>query len=349
MVLHRAGGCSASWRRCCFCVPSRASPARRSSDAKPTRPPTPKPPTPFRLSHPYAKTYSFRDGDPRVEDAPQIVAVAGGVELWFQGLLPHRAEPPDLGRIDLPVVLVDQRRRLPLSVGAAANVRPLSRGIGSAEGSEPQATSIGYLREIYAEGDVYVTQGRRKVVQATKIYFNVLEDRSLIIGGEIRTNLGSLSFDPQNNQRNAQPGDRDGDSDEQANRRIPIVIRAAEIRGVANRLFEADDAQITTSTFAKPGYHVAMDRMVFEQRRDEIGGRLSGYNNRFILGETDVGSLDYLTIQTGNQQPLPLIGLGVGASSRFGAFIETRWGSGFQETGDAINRSLGIDGDFTGS
>ena len=90
---------------------------------------------------------------------------------------------------------------------------PTPAGIGNETGSSSPMTSIGRLREIYAEGDVYIKQGKTRVIQATKVYFNVLEDRSLIIGGEIRTNVGSLSLDPANDaqsDRNRNDGDNNG-------------------------------------------------------------------------------------------------------------------------------------------
>lgn len=317
-----------------------------------TVPAPPPEPRRFILNYEGANRYLIRDGDPKVEDAPYVLAVAGGAKLWFddyfltaQNILVW-VDPESLGNGSSGAGGAPESDTFPYVVEAPIEDRPDATTAFATEtkvaGLPPEMTS-GKVREVYAEGDVYITQGKSRVFQGDKAYFNVIEDRSIIINGEIRTDLSSLSLDPTSQEA----GKSSADAGDPA-RGAPVTIRAAEIRGVSKGLIEADNASVTTSTFAKPGYHIAMDKMIYEERVQEIGGKLTGYGNKFVLGDVPLLELPYFTIRTGVDSPIPLIGFSTGISSRFGAFVETRWGNVFEDLGNQVNQKLGIDGTFSG-
>ncbi len=312
-----------------------------------TVPTPPELPRSFRLDFQGAKRYLLRDGEAQNPDSPYVLAVAGGAKLWFddyyltaQNILVW-LEPTALGDANAS----ERADDFPYGVESPLEPRDAAQDrFASVQDPSglPPFVSTGRLRELYAEGDVYIQQGEARTFQAEKAYFNVLENRSLIVQGEIRTDLAGLSL-AETSAESSPAASKDGDV-----RSVPIVIRAAEIRGVSNGLWEAQNARVTTSSFAKPGYHIAMDRLVYEDRAVELGGRVSGYGNQFVLGDVPLLTLPYFSIRTGTQSPLPLIGLSTGASSQFGLFLETRWGSVFEDAGNQFNQALGVDGDFSG-
>lgn len=308
------------------------------------------PPRRFKLNYEGARRYLLRDGDPKVEDAPYVIAVAGGAKLWFDDyFLTARniliwVDNDSLSSSPLPTGVDDRREdRFPYGVESPVERRespPDDFALVQDPSGAPLHFTSGQVREVYAEGDVYITQGRNRTFQSQKAYFNLLENRSLIIDGEIRSDVASLSL--------TAPASGTTEASENPLRPVPIVIRAAEIRGVSKGLFEADNAKVTTSTYGKPGYHIAMDRMRYEALVTQLGGRVTGYGNRFVLGDVPLLTVPYFKIRTGVQSPIPLIGFSTGVSSQFGLFVETRWGNVVDEAGDEFNRKIGVDGKFEG-
>lgn len=314
------------------------------------------PPRSFVLEYRGANRYVLRDGDPKIEDAPFVYAVAGGANLWFDEfyvtaknlLVWADGEGTDAGDDEEAV------RSAGFPFGVAPPIESQGKPSGAfAEKSDstvlPLQRVVGNLREVYAEGDVYVRQGKTQVFQGARFYINVIENRSLIVAGEIRTDLDSFSLSA-NPDTAGQPESARAAAERRRNPPVPIVIRAAEIRGISKGLYEADNAEFTTCTFARPGYHIAMDRLVYEQELEEYGqtGRITGYGNKFMLGNVPLMNLPYFTIRTGVQSPLPLLGFSAGVSSKFGLFLETRWGSVFEDLGNQVNQELGVEGKFSG-
>ncbi len=320
----------------------------------------------FRLEHEGGNSYVFFDGDPKQVDAPRVMAVAGGARLWFDDY--YLTAKNLLIWVDADSVAVERERKgdssFPYGVSPPI-VATEDRGEAFAQISDPReqvTRTSGTLREIFAEGDVYVSRGKPEqlrsgggmIIQGEKFYFNVIEGRSMLIGGEIRTDFKSASVSDLMKAETGNASKAEAPTyseeiglEEQQKPAVPVVIRAAEIRGVAEGLWEAQNAQLTTSTFGKPGYHIAMDRLVYEQRADELAAHVTGYNNRFVLGDVSLLSVPYFTARVG-ENPLPIIGFSAGFSTRFGLFMRTRWGGPFQEMGDRLNQELGVTGKFKG-
>lgn len=312
-----------------------------------------KPAVHFNIDNVGGRMLRFTDGDPAQVDAPTVTALSGGaaislgdfyitarnILIWTDGAsgtLPKYFGEPDKG--DFPY------GSRPPSVNdgmppAAFESLEGAAGLPLVSGTD----EMGSVREIYAEGEVYIKQsskGGNNVFQAERAYFNLIEDRSLIIQGELRSDLNSIG--------SISGSDTSASKDQKRDTPAPIVVRAAEIRGISKGLFEADNATFTTCTFAVPGYHVAMDHMVYEQRVTELSGRVTGYGNRLVIADRPIIALPYLTVQTGTDSPLPLVGLSTGSSEKFGFFIKTKWGGVFQDAGDQFNQWLGVEGKFEG-
>ncbi|MFG0319124.1 MAG: hypothetical protein ACF8XB_17760 [Planctomycetota bacterium JB042] len=315
-----------------------------------TVPKAEEPPRRFRLNYEGARRYLLRDGDPANEDAPYVIAVAGGAKLWFEDYFLTARNIliwVDDGSLSSAPIEGDANEgredRFPYGVEPPIERRdapPDDFALIQDPSGAPLHLTSGQVREVFAEGDVYITQGRNRTFQAEKAYFNVLENRSLIIEGEIRSDIASLSLAAPTGSGNVAADDGRAPA--------PIVIRAAEIRGVSKGLWEAENAKVTTSTLGRPGYHIAMDRMRYEELVTQLGGRVTGYGNRFVLGDVPLLTVPYFQVRTGVQSPVPLIGFATGVSSQFGLFVETRWGNVFEEEGNEFNRRIGVDGSFQG-
>lgn len=347
--LHLAWGLTAVALAVGFAPPSNAQGVFGKEATVPKIKP---PPTDFRLDNTGATSFGFYDGDPRTEDATYVIALAGGAQLWFgeyymtaRNFLIWTDSPANgsakEAKPTFPYAPID-----PIATGAGVARPSLDNLTGASllPGVEAASTTIGQLREIYAEGDVYIEQrsaGGKNIFQATRAYFNVIEDRSLIIQGELRTDLKSATSLTGEEATTTTTTDSTSPP-------VPIVFRAAEIRGVAKGLFEADNAQLTTCTFAEPGYHIAVDHLIYEQRATELSGRVTGMGNQLVIDDRPLIALPYLEIRTGADSPFPLIGADFGGSTKLGFFVKTRWGNVFEQAGIDFNTRLGITGEFKG-
>lgn len=307
------------------------------------------PPTAFRSDHEGGVSFSFLDGDPSAADAPRVIAIAGGGRIWFGDYFLTARNiliwvDGDVGGAKPPTPAFPYAPSDPVTAGAGVLTPALSdlKGASLFPGIDEIGVTPGRLREIYAEGDVYIEQQvatSKNVFQAAKAYFNIIEDRSLIVNGEVRTDMGAAS---------SIAGAKQNAAASTTEPQAPIVFRAAEIRGVAKGLLEANNAELTTCTFAEPGYHVAVDRLIYEQRANEISGRATGIGNELFVHQQPLVALPYLEVRTGAESPFPLIGLRIGGSSKLGFFIKTRWGNVFEQAGVDFNNWLGVEGEFEG-
>lgn len=310
-------------------------------------PATTPPPPELYVNNVAGQLFNLREGDPANEDTVRVLAIAGGSEIVYgqMRLIAQNIliwfDDDQQGKSNLP----EGKDGFPFATELPRESKTSTGDVATDMSSFLVPGSAGKVREIFADGDVYLSLEGRTIFQAEKVYINVIENRRVIVGGEIRTDLQSASFaDVRSQKKKEKP-----DPFDPKNPPTPIVIRAAEIRGVADGLYEAENARFTTSTLGKPGYEIQMDRLVFEQKANEYGGRATGYGNRFMLGDVPLLTAPYFTIRTGNQSPIPLIGYSLGFSTKYGAFATTRWGNTFFDAGDRFNKELGIEGEFEGN
>lgn len=158
----------------------------------------------------------------------------------------------------------------------------------------------------YLEGDVQLVQGAN-AVRASKLYFDLINDRALILDAVVRTTL--------------------------VDRGIPLYIRAAEIRQLSAREFSATDAKVTTSEFHTPHYHVGARRVELINRTpSEPDGKSTGIKAgtfRIQDATLNVGGrpLAYWPYIRGNvdSSETAIRSLRTGYSDDFGLELETKW------------------------
>src|SRR5690606_2503453 len=120
------------------------------------------PKLPFRLDHRGARSFTFFDGDPSRGDAPYVIAIAGGAEVWFGDY--YLTARNVLIWTDGPVVNSGATETAvpfpyapydPVAVGSGIEVPAMQQigGVSLLPGAA-SADALGVLREIYAEGDV---------------------------------------------------------------------------------------------------------------------------------------------------------------------------------------------------
>ncbi len=200
-----------------------------------------------------------------VEDGRQVLTVSGGAYL-SRGV-PAEGEYLEIQADSVVVFLPPSSRGIrvpkPEGVGLGTDARQLPRGTaGPASGRRDEArvsadrqrlsTGLGELEveAAYLEGDVVMRQGPN-MVRASRLYYDFLRDRALILDAVVHTAL--------------------------VQRNIPLYVRAAEIRQVSRNHFTASDAMFTTSEFHTPHYHVGAGRVdLIDRTPPDLTGRRQG-------------------------------------------------------------------------
>jgi lipopolysaccharide export system protein LptA len=154
--------------------------------------------------------------------AEQIALITGGVTLIVEGVAVQGV--PDLGTIDLSA---DR---------AIVWTDALNTGEFSADQFQP--TDARY--QVYLEGNIIVRQGDSTVIQADRAFYDVRENRALIYGAELRSQLPD-----------------DG---------VTVRLRAERIRQLAVDQYVAQNAWVTTSLYGRPGYRIQSQEILYEQR-----------------------------------------------------------------------------------
>lgn len=101
------------------------------------------------------------------------------------------------------------------------------------------------IRAVYLEGDVVLSYGTR-FIRTDRLYYDFERDQALILDAVLRADL--------------------------PDRGVPLYIRAEEIRQLSAREFRATGAQVTTSEFRTPHYHVGAERVTLVDRTQVQAG-----------------------------------------------------------------------------
>ncbi len=181
------------------------------------------------------------------------------------------------------------------------------RAADSAKGEASSSGSGGGdLESVYLEGDIRMTFGDRRV-SAERLYYDLDQDRALILDAVARADM---------------PGTN-----------VSIVLRAEEIRQLGSGAFEATGAELTTSTYHTPHYHIGSNRIVVEDQSVsnlfEDSGRFSRSRYRiesptFNVYNTPIFRWPSLTGRMGVSDRA-LRQLGTGYDGTFGFRLETDW------------------------
>ena len=179
-------------------------------------------------------------------------------------------------------------------------------GTGGESGSVKDVGAKGAIKAIYVRGDVVMTEGLR-TIRADEIYYDFENKRGLAVNATMRT------FDVE--------------------RGIPIYVRAAKIRQVAEGKFTADNVVVTSSEFATPqisldvGSIIVTDTTTIDQQAGQP--KDSGYDAqmRDIRLKAEDTTVFYWPFMRSNlERPdVPLKSLRVGNDNIWGTTIESRW------------------------
>ncbi len=155
--------------------------------------------------------------------------------------------------------------------------------------------------EFYAEGFVRLVR-EFEVLEADQMYFDLLSNTGLVLETTIRT------IDSKN--------------------KLPLVVRARELRQLDQRRFIAEGAQITTCDFGDPHLQVRVGKVEFE--RDRSGGKAA-----FKSVSAEAGSIPFFFLPfywTRLGQAYPLRSVSYSNSGRLGHVIRTDWGFDIRKT-----------------
>jgi len=166
--------------------------------------------------------------------------------------------------------------------------------------------TTGAVRGIYLLGDVVMTEGPR-TVRGDEMYYDFLEKKAIAISAEMR------SFDVE--------------------RGIPIYVRAAEWRQLAENKFAAEEATLTSSEFHLPQISLNASKVVITDTTpvDERDERVSDSSYDAQMHDVRLKMYDktifyWPFLRSNMERPdIPLKSVHAGHDSHWGTFVETRW------------------------
>ena len=183
---------------------------------------------------------------------------------------------------------------------------------GEESGRVKDVGARGAIKTIYVRGDVVMTEGLR-TIRADEIYYDFENKRGLAVNATIRT------FD--------------------AGRGIPIYVRAARVRQLAEGTFAADNVVLTTSEFAVPQLSLeASSILLTDTTTLDQSSRLVGTGSQIKDSSYDAQmrnvrlkseglTVFYWPLMRSNlERPdVPFKSLRVGQDGIWGTTVESRW------------------------
>lgn len=175
------------------------------------------------------------------------------------------------------------------------------------EGRKSQQDAVQeFVSAVYLEGDVVLLHGDR-MIRAPRLYYDFDNEKALILDAVTR------AVEPK--------------------RELPIYVRAAEIRQLDARTYEAKDAQLTTSEFHTPHVSIGARELVFrditprDERGDVVGIQAGTYEAKDTTFNVDGKPLAYWPYSSGSfsEDTQAFKRAKSGYNSEFGALVETEW------------------------
>ena len=231
--------------------------------------------------------------------AEQIAEISGGVNIIVDGFT------TDVSGKQLPLGVID------LSADRVVIWTSATENLQANQFTQAQDTPL----QVYMEGNIEIRQGGN-ILTATHGFFDVRNDRALLLNGELRAYLPSV----------------DGQ----------IRIRAERIRQTAETRFHAQNAWATTSPYGKPGFRLEASDIFVEPRptqpwlrsRQSVDPQfglpqeeslwITSLNNRFIVGDTPVFGLPRLSGPAQNPS-VPIRHATIKQDNIFGLQAKTVW------------------------
>jgi len=153
----------------------------------------------------------------------------------------------------------------------------------------------GKLREVYADGEVTLFR-REDVVRAESLFENRVENKGVMINGQIRT------YVPERN--------------------INVIFGGKEIRQIDRKRYEAKKGYVTTDDFGKPHFKFQGETVrLIESKRSRV---VSATHNRFVLQGLPVFYWPFLSKDIKDDSYF-IKDFRYGHSSELGNFVLTDW------------------------
>jgi len=276
------------------------------------------------------------------EDGFRVLTITGGVylsrgssdaedfmELQAESVVVFLAEETSAATEDgqEPVGLGVERMPRPRGRADAPDEATSPRSAGGSD--RPMMESVlgdVAVESVYLEGDVRMAVGPNQVT-ASRLYYDLIRDRAVILDAVVRTTA--------------------------VDSKLPIYVKADEVRQLARNHFVAADAAVTTSEFHTPHYQVGAARVELladSNGRGGAGGNITGGSFKIqhatvqLLG-TPVFYWPQLTGSVDGEDTA-LRGLRFGYSENFGLELETDWDAfsvAGLETPDGFDATLSLD------
>jgi hypothetical protein len=166
---------------------------------------------------------------------------------------------------------------------------------GKAEGGSVAATAV---RGMYLEGNVLLDDGKY-IMRGPKIFYDLQTDRAVILKAVFFT------WDETH--------------------RIPLYVRAKEIRQHSQTQWTMSGADLTTSEFREPHFSIGIDQLMItaEPRADEAAQHyIEAEGVRMKVGGVTVMQFPRMA---GTATDIPLRRFKIGSSSRRGTTVNTQW------------------------
>ncbi|MFH1616156.1 MAG: hypothetical protein ABIG61_13855 [Planctomycetota bacterium] len=178
--------------------------------------------------------------------------------------------------------------------------------MGKAETGEQDLLASGAVQAIYLSGDVIITEGRR-TIRADEAYYDFQKRQALAVNSVMRT------YD--------------------ITRGVPIYLRAAKLRQLAQNKFAGENIILTNSEFYMPRVFLGASSVIITDTTnvDEEGKKLSkdryDVQMRDVKLKLDKTTLFYWPYMRGNfENPdIPIKSAHTSYDSEWGVSVETRW------------------------
>ena len=180
-----------------------------------------------------------------------------------------------------------------------------SRRAGTAEGFADFLAS-GAVRAIYMSGDVVMSEGQR-TIRADEVYYDFEGRKALAVNAVMR------NFD--------------------AERGIPIYVRASKLRQVADNVFEGESVVLTSSEFYQPQISLTASSVIVTDTTtiDALEGQVSDSSYDVQMRDVRLNVYDrtifyWPFLRSNLERPdVPLKSVRVGHDNTWGTSVETRW------------------------
>ena len=154
------------------------------------------------------------------------------------------------------------------------------------------------VRGVYLEDNVIVSDGVY-TLRGPRVYYDVPSDRAIVLDAVL------YAYDVK--------------------RKVPLYLRAKQLRQEGVNSFVAEDAKFTTSEFAQPHFHIGASQLTMREVTQVDGSTERGFVARGTTANTQGVPFFYWPKMSGQTGETALERVRVGYSSDDGPQIETEW------------------------